>query len=203
MAVRPHVEFPEITLSKETLARIRGLKDLHKDSDRAVAIVCAAYVDEDLADCIRRHFIQSNSEYRDRIGWLMQSSNPLGAFGTRIDLGWVMGIYDRAAYSDLKQINRIRNEFAHKVQVHSFDDEEVSKKCDSLRLVDSFLDLTPDTYEFLLEFRDGTPIEARMGPRRDGKHPFWQNRREHYWFTCATLAQLLRKTRGRHHVPLF
>jgi DNA-binding MltR family transcriptional regulator len=197
---------PIIELSKETLARIEALKQLDKDSDRALGVTCAAIVDEALAECLRKHFVQVNSDIRSRIDWLMDPGGALSAFGLRIDLGWVLGIYGKAARQEMARIKDIRNDFAHEVSIYSFDDPLIAKRVDQLTLVDKFLTKDEIGWEYHLKLDDDTWIESRGIPSstvRDSEHPFWDSRRNRYRFTCAMLSQLLGRIPARTHAPLF
>jgi DNA-binding MltR family transcriptional regulator len=56
---------------------------------------------------------------------LFQPSGPLGNFGAKIRLGYMLGLLAPATYKDLLTINKIRNEFAHRLTVKTFDDPPI------------------------------------------------------------------------------
>src|SRR5687768_1256658 len=91
------------------------------ESDRAVAVVGAAWVEEALqgaiTDCLDRHV-----EAQKR---LFNGAGPLATFSAKIDLGRLIGIMSDAIHSDLHAIREIRNEFAHRV-AHKIDHSRLS-----------------------------------------------------------------------------
>lgn len=117
-------------------ARVEATTRLNEDSDRGVGIVLAAFVSDELTRCVTRYLDHSTSEHRDRIKYLTHSSGPLGAFGTQIDLGWLLGIYSKASWRDLVRIKDIRNLFAHEYEVSSFTYPQVKALCDAIGIVD-------------------------------------------------------------------
>jgi hypothetical protein len=127
-------------------ARAKALAGLGIDSHRAAGVVAAALVEEELSDCIARHFVQDNGDYRQRISYMMHPDGVLGAFGAKIDLGWVMGIYGVAAYKNLKLIPKIRNAFAHKIAAGDFDCTLVGAHCDGLTFAEQFLEKNGPDY---------------------------------------------------------
>jgi hypothetical protein len=162
-------------------------------------LVAAALVEEELSDCIARHFVQDNGDYRQHISYMMHPDGVLGAFGAKIDLGWVMGIYGVAAYKNLKLIPKIRNAFAHKIAAGDFDCTLVGAHCDGLTFAEQFLEKNGPDYSIRL--RDPASILV-LGPQADD--PF-RTKRDRYLTTCATFMALLGNAAVdfRTHQPLF
>jgi DNA-binding MltR family transcriptional regulator len=197
--VRPY--FEPIEMDKKFLATIEALKQLDKDSDRALGITCAAFLDEALADCLNKHFLQSSSDLRERVEMLLKPGQALNAFATRIDVGWVLGIYGKAARSDMARIRDIRNLFAHKVEIYSFTDPEIAKHCDQLKFAQKYWTKTDYGWEFKLQLDDGSFIQFSTHSEAD--YPFSKDGRHRYRYTCALLTQLLTRIPARVHTPLF
>jgi hypothetical protein len=57
-----------------------------------------------------------------------------GNFGAKIDLGYLIGVYSKQAYKELTTIRRIRNDFAHQLEVNSFDRDDMRDRCRNLVL---------------------------------------------------------------------
>jgi DNA-binding MltR family transcriptional regulator len=197
--MRPYIE--PIEPDKKFLATIEALKQLDNDSDRALGVTCAAFLDEALADCLSKHFLQSSSDLRERAEMLLKPGQALSAFATRIDVGWVLGIYGKAARSDMARIRDIRNLFAHKVEIYSFKDPEIAKHCDQLKFARKYWTKTDYGWEFKLQFDDGSPIV--FSTHSEAEYPFSKDGRYLYRYTCALLTQLLGRVRARIHAPLF
>ena len=129
----------------ETLARkrvpkdweeLRNIGDLYdtfsKESDRGVAIVGAAYLDERLGDLLESFLIDDGKE----VHRLLSASQfaPLGTFGAKTSAAYCLGLISKNEYEDLNGIRGIRNDFAHRQKDVSFTDADVGLKCDRLLL---------------------------------------------------------------------
>jgi len=113
------------------------IEEMSGESDRAVAIVGAAWVEEALTDSILS-FLQPHDESHKR---LFSSNAPLGSFSSKIDLSRVLGILSDIIWADLHRIRKIRNEFAHRI-AHKTDNTRltfatghIADKCLALRCV--------------------------------------------------------------------
>ena len=98
------------------------MKELDGDSDRAVAIICAALIDEKLTDCLVK-YMHAKKKITDD---LFSPSGALGNFAVRADVGFLIGMYGEVAHQDLRTIAKIRNAFAHQTKVNSFSMSPVS-----------------------------------------------------------------------------
>jgi len=94
------------------------------ESDRAVAIIGAAYVDLVLLEAITRQLERPDPEV---INTLFGDGGPLQAFGARIQLGYAMGIYGEGVLQDLRAVKEIRNAFAHCAEALDFDNVDVAR----------------------------------------------------------------------------
>lgn len=92
-----------------------------KDSDRAKAIVLAAMIENHLTASLKYAFREDAKIWNE----LFQPSGPLGDFGTKVRLAYMAKYIDSNLKNDLLIIARIRNEFAHKISVKSFEDQPV------------------------------------------------------------------------------
>jgi hypothetical protein len=96
----------------------KTLAELEHDSDRAAGIVGAVLVDESLTALLQSRLWSDQELIRE----LFRVSGPLGAFGVKINMGFLMGLYSPTARKELDTIREIRNEFAHRVaRSFSFD----------------------------------------------------------------------------------
>ena len=57
-----------------------------------------------------------------------------GDFGVKIDLGYLISMYSKQAHKELVTIKRIRNDFAHQLEVNSFDRDDMRDRCRNLVL---------------------------------------------------------------------
>jgi hypothetical protein len=97
-------------------------------SDRAVAIIGAAYFDLVLRDIIAAKLLPDAELMRT----LFEDRGPLQDFGARIHLAYALRLFGRAAYDDLRVIKNIRNAFAHSAEAMDFNQPDVTRSCGSL-----------------------------------------------------------------------
>jgi len=122
----------------EGLKRFAALvEEMNGESDRAVAIVGAAWVEEGLSDAITS-FMRPHKKSQER---LFGANGPLSTFSAKINLARLLGMVTDAIWSDLHVIRDIRNEFAHHIahkRDHTrldFKAEHIGDKCIALRCV--------------------------------------------------------------------
>lgn len=100
------------------------------NNDRSAAIVCAPFVEERLADKLRSLLIK-DAEIQES---LFRPSGPVGSFGVKIDLGYLMGIYNRDMWKQLTAIKRIRNKFAYSLSHMGFGSQKIRDNCKLLTI---------------------------------------------------------------------
>jgi DNA-binding MltR family transcriptional regulator len=105
-------------------------EELHKESDRAAAVLGAAFLDALLEDLLRTFFVDDAAE----TGPLFTPDGPAGAFGARIRLAYGLGLLAREEYQDLRIVQKVRNRFAHELHGLTFSDQSIADQCRSLRL---------------------------------------------------------------------
>ncbi|MBE7478977.1 MAG: hypothetical protein HS104_03155 [Polyangiaceae bacterium] len=97
------------------------------ESDRAVALLAAAFLDHEL-ECLLRRFFR---EVRVADS-LFKPMQPLSSFSARTKLSYVLALIDVRSYRDLNRIRKIRNVFAHDRHPRAFADPEISSLCAAL-----------------------------------------------------------------------
>ena len=113
------------------------LFEMNSQSDRGVAIVGAAWVENALMTTIKS-FLRSESK-----AWVdfTEGNGPLSSFSAKIDLARLLGIITETIRLDLHNIRRVRNDFAHQIAhkteytILDFNSSDISKKCMVLKCV--------------------------------------------------------------------
>ena len=114
------------------------LEEFQGETDRATAVLGAAFLDEQIYQLLHAFFVDDDQEKEEMLG----VEKPLGSFGARIRLAYCVGLLPREDFEDLKTIKNIRNAFAHKLHGLAFDDSGIAKECNKLRpLIESRLEL--------------------------------------------------------------
>lgn len=116
------------------------ITEIPKDSDRAAAIIAASLFEARLQEAIKFR-MQRDPKIEER---LFQPSGPLGAFSTKIDLAYMIGLISKAAHADAIHIKDIRNPFAHKLDVKNFKTNKIADKAKNLQLINSLIALRED-----------------------------------------------------------
>lgn len=103
--------------------------ELTNESDRASAVLCAAFLDHELEILLRR-FMRDIKETNE----LFNQMQPLSTFSSKIKFAYVLGLISQEVYHDLNLIRRIRNDFAHDRRARSFTETDIASRCRSLKL---------------------------------------------------------------------
>lgn len=90
-------------------------------SDRSSALVLANIVENRLTEALKL-IMRDDKPLVDE---LFNPSGPLGAYGTKIRLAYMLRMLAPETYKDLMIIGRIRNKFAHDLSVTSFDNQQI------------------------------------------------------------------------------
>jgi len=91
------------------------------ESDRACAVLGAAYLDYLLAKAIIKA-MPRGEEIAQKL--LYDPFAPLGTFSSRIEAAYGLGLIYNEIRSDLHTIRDLRNDFAHAVEIHSFEQND-------------------------------------------------------------------------------
>ena len=123
-----------ITLSQtETSTFFDIIREVEGGSPRAVAVVAGAFVEEHLTKLIRwrliKERIKSDVDLQEQ---MFRPGGPLGDFGNKISLAYLMGFISKDAWKELDTIRLIRNSFAHKVEINRWNIQRISALCDNL-----------------------------------------------------------------------
>lgn len=111
---------------------VEAFLQIRDDSDRAAGIVAGAMVEARLVEAIRSRM---RSDRRDITKGLFEPEGALGAFGAKIDLAYLLDLLSDDAFNDLNDIKKVRNKFAHRHDVLSFEASGIRELCARLRLV--------------------------------------------------------------------
>lgn len=106
-------------------------------SDRAAALVGAAFLDVRLEELLASFFIDNKEIFQQ----VLDPENPqsiIGSFGARITISYGLGLISKEECDDLRIIKNIRNRFAHGLHGLSFSDDWIHDA--SLKLVTSDFD---------------------------------------------------------------
>ena len=116
---------------RETIERAYDYQiALAEESDRAAAILAAAYFEDRLRDAIMTRFVALNC--RDEIDEIFKAYGPLSSFKAKVDIAFALGLYDRKIRKDLHTVRRIRNKFAHSSEPMEFNHNQVADECRKL-----------------------------------------------------------------------
>jgi hypothetical protein len=104
--------FEEVFPGKENI-----FKEYSNLPSRELVIVCAAVVDVALAELISLRLRNDNKEIEEFIGANGDGRAPIGSFGAKIQLAYLLNIITKSDAEILRTIKNLRNIFAHRVKV--------------------------------------------------------------------------------------
>ncbi len=160
--------FGELHPSQQILLEHNFLHNnfLMAESDRAVAVLAPAFIDAILHDLLRSVLVAGKSTDN-----LLSDQRPLSTFSAKIDMVHALGLIKDDAWHDLHLLRKIRNDFAHNIDAHTFDFEPVQNRCS----------------EFLLQKRWSKPVNTTDCQSTRHKFLFVA------WALVSDIAQALNK----------
>lgn|SRR4030042_324153 len=125
--MKKHLKETFLTENDLDAARYGNLLNTLQDkTPRASAILGAAYIDNLLNELLKRRLVD-DGEFKDIENL---------TFNRRISLCYLVGIFSKEIKEDLETIAEIRNDFAHNIEINSFDEEMIADKCHKLKYID-------------------------------------------------------------------
>jgi hypothetical protein len=103
-------------------AELASVEELESQSDRGVAIMGGAFVEERVRQAILHRLRPLSKTMRDR---LFNGDRPLSSFSAKIDLGFALGLYGPVTRADLDRVRRVRNIFAHSLAPCDFSRADI------------------------------------------------------------------------------
>jgi DNA-binding MltR family transcriptional regulator len=111
------------------------IDSLNAESNRGIALVAAAILDEALLALLFSTILSTLSDDKHRIkirDLLFHEQGPLQTFSAKIDLAYVSGGIEEQERKALHIIRKIRNDFAHTVYL-DFSDQSIQARIGNLR----------------------------------------------------------------------
>lgn len=127
-------EFEQIStfIFKDHRAEGKVFLELNRQkNDRAVAIVGGAFLQTVLLDALQGHLRGDKSTFEK----IFNPGKPVGDFGAQAELAYMLSLCDRSIRDDFLTVGRIRNWFAHKLDIEKFDMSLVLQECNKLKNV--------------------------------------------------------------------
>src|SRR6266480_1691168 len=123
------------TLPNLCVDAARLVEDLERETDRGVALLAVAFLDDVLDLLLRASFVDDP----DVVNRLIGPGRPLESFGSRAHISYCMGLLGADIYNDINLIREIRNDFAHR-QPTNFEQGDIRLKCNKVRCVSPMLE---------------------------------------------------------------
>jgi DNA-binding MltR family transcriptional regulator len=108
---------------------IAFLGEMSKESDRGVALVAAAMLDE----LLRRILLAILQDNADALKLVNGPSSPLGMLSARIRACSALGLLSESEAQEARSLTAIRNDFAHNLWT-KFADQKISHRCETLTM---------------------------------------------------------------------
>lgn len=138
---------------KLTKDEIEAFYDALRDRDRA--IVLSAIAENHLTSLFQLLMRRDEKEISQQ---LFNPSGPLGPFGTKIRVAYMLRILPPEVHKDLIIVSKIRNKFAHDLSVKSFSDQQITDWVKSMHHYNIFLNSVKTFQEqYQAERESGVP----------------------------------------------
>jgi len=104
---------------------------LAAESDRAQIIILSAWIDESLKVKLLNEFGKGNSKARRA---LFSNNGPFATFSAKVNVAYCAGWIAADMYHDIQVLRKLRNEFAHRYNPVSLNDEKYRTLLESLQV---------------------------------------------------------------------
>jgi DNA-binding MltR family transcriptional regulator len=124
--VRDYLEFPagDVTFNE-------FLTEFQRETDRAAAVLAAAFADELLKALLAASFVDESKVTQA----VLDRDGAAATFSARITLTYAIGLISADEADDLNRLRRIRNDFAHQLHGLSFATQRISDLAKAFRCV--------------------------------------------------------------------
>lgn len=102
---------------------------LDNETDRGCALMAAAFLDELLIELLQNFLVDDQKSFKE----LFSGTGGLSTFASRIELSYLLGLIPVNAKRDLHLIRKIRNKFAHSMDVIDFNHPSIASRCRELK----------------------------------------------------------------------
>lgn len=129
-------------------------EEINVKSDRALVITIGSILDTQLESLLKSFLIKDNK--RDEK--LFNNNSPLSNFSSKISMCYYLGIISKYEYEALEIIRKIRNIFAHEIEIKKLEDSQsIRDLCKILNIPEDIY--IPDNFfisgkEEIIEFED-------------------------------------------------
>jgi len=119
------------------IKEFEAIDELEKGaSDRTLGVVAGAIIDSKLSDVLRRA-LGDDTPYSKKVrAEIFNPDGPLGSFGSRIGIAYLLGLLSEKGHTDLQTFKKIRNLFAHYAEHGTFKSQRIRDLCKNFLLVD-------------------------------------------------------------------
>lgn len=123
--------------NKEQLDYIRWNKYVQKEiegaSDRAVVLLCCSVLDAQLEKLLHFYLLDGYDKKKKE---LFAHNGPLGNFSAKIEMSFFCGLISKHERDTIDTMRKIRNRFAHEIELSDLEDEMVRNLCKNLTIPD-------------------------------------------------------------------
>jgi DNA-binding MltR family transcriptional regulator len=111
-----------------------------RETDRGVALMAAAYLENSLEGLLKKLFVNDSFLKNDPFN---SYNGFLTTFSSKIDLAFMLGLISNKTKQKLNWIRSIRNDFAHSADFINFDEQSFADRCNNLNDYEKTEDLSP------------------------------------------------------------
>lgn len=169
---------------------------LNGETARSAAITCACMLEDRI-----EHRLAETLPNRDGATILLRKHGPMHQFSQKNDLAFALGIYQETMYREMESVLWIRNRFAHRLEVDSFDHHWIADRCSKLRIVENYVKKRSEMLgpEHVINAPDEAERDRRyaelddsnLRTYRDDPEVVLRNMRERFITTCSIFMNFL------------
>ena len=182
----------------ESRIGLNPFEQVEFDSDRAAGIVAGSIAERRLEQALRSRLRTDQPGISKQ---LFRPSGALGPFSVKIELSYLLKILTDEAYRDLVNLKNIRNDFAHDLELDSFDLPSVRDRCRNFALVDNHVGPVPQSSLSANGVESATTRPSPYMGLPDYEHKL-ADPRFRYMMTAQIISYALGENADRDNPPL-
>lgn len=135
-------------------------KELKGTSDRALVLICCAVLDTQLEELLSEFLIEGYEKQKKE---LFTHNGSLGTFSNKIEMAFFCGIISSHEKNIINTMRRIRNKFAHEIEILNLEEQSVKDLCMNLSIPEKMY--VPD----IIPYSPKGIVKFDIEPFKDGK----------------------------------
>ena len=160
---------------------------LKTESDRGATILASIWIEYLLERKLRTLFTKGNSRNRQK---LFDLNGPFSSFSNKILAAYTIGWIDSDVFRDTNLLRKIRNEFAHNINIMKFEDEKMKQFIREFKTPHRYYSDWSELNAAATSDGTGIIFYTSSEPPEDAGEPLNIQRLRYQWLVSLLIAEI-------------